>query len=193
MPQSYTATINCGGGRQPYKGGPFRVRAPAVPGRTRLCVIVNTAPPPLVIVDKRAKKATVEGGEVVEFVITVRNSGRAPATNLTVCDRLPDGLQFLRAKGVRFQEGDACWTIRRLGPGQVRVIVVRTEAVSVPRRVEVVNVVVVTDPDGSVACAARGALRRARAAIGQRPARSATCPARVAVLPAAVLGGGVTG
>ena len=193
VPRNYTATINCGGGRRPYKGGPFRTRAPAVAGRTRTCTIVNTAPdPPPVVVGKVAKSATIRDGQVVDFVITVRNAGRTPATNVRVCDRLPNGLMFVRAKGARFVGGDACWTIRQLRPGQTRRFVVSVEAARVTQRERLVNIVIVTDPGGSVRCATRRA--RVPAAIGQRRgAQTARCAAPIAVLPALVRGGGVTG
>ncbi|HEY6416902.1 MAG TPA: putative Ig domain-containing protein, partial [Acidimicrobiales bacterium] len=190
VPPRYTATINCGGGRQPYTGGPFSVESPAVAGRTRLCTIVNTAPEPMVIVDKRPNKRTVRAGENVDFVITVRNAGRTPARNVRVCDRFPSGLLFVRAQGVRFQRGDACWTIRQLAPGRTWRVTVSMEAVRVSQRVALQNVVIVTDPNGRAVCASP----RAPAAAGQRRgARIAICPAGVAVLPAAARGGGVTG
>ena len=194
VPRTHTATINCGGGKRPYKGGPFPVRTPAVAGRTRLCTIVNTAvePPPLVVVDKRAERRTVREGQVVDFVITVRNIGRTAATNVGVCDRLPEALLFVRAQGSRMVQGDACWVIRRLAPGQSRRIVVTVEAVRVSRRTEVDNVVVVTDPDGALVCASRRAAAQAAMRQG-RVSRSVRCPAGIAVLPAVAQAGGVTG
>lgn len=42
VPAGFTATIDCGGGPQPYAGGPFAVTAPATDGATLTCTIVNT-------------------------------------------------------------------------------------------------------------------------------------------------------
>jgi uncharacterized repeat protein (TIGR01451 family) len=42
VPNGYTATIDCGGGPQPYPGGPFGVTAPAQDGATLTCTITNT-------------------------------------------------------------------------------------------------------------------------------------------------------
>jgi uncharacterized repeat protein (TIGR01451 family) len=41
VPAGYSATINCGGGPQPYSGGPFNVTSPSVGGATLSCVITN--------------------------------------------------------------------------------------------------------------------------------------------------------
>jgi uncharacterized repeat protein (TIGR01451 family) len=41
VPAGYTATIDCGGGAQPYNGGAFPVTSPAVDGATLTCTITN--------------------------------------------------------------------------------------------------------------------------------------------------------
>ena len=41
VPAGYSATIDCGGGPQPYGGGPFPVTSPAVDGEVITCTITN--------------------------------------------------------------------------------------------------------------------------------------------------------
>jgi uncharacterized repeat protein (TIGR01451 family)/fimbrial isopeptide formation D2 family protein len=122
-------------------------------------------------VAKRAARAAVRGGEDVPFRITVRTGARA-VSGARVCDRLPSGLVFVRARGARFRDGQACWTFEYLAPRSRRTmrVVARAERGFSVRRVR--NV----------------ALARARNAAR----RSAAAPVRVD--PAfGGSGGGVTG
>ncbi len=117
-------------------------------------------------------------------MIAVRNRGGA-ASDVRVCDRLPDGLVFVRARGASFVRGDACWTIASLPAGGVRIFTVRVRPSSVVRRVVVTNVVVV---EGGGSCAARtlqsGSQARAGCVAADR--------ARVVVLPARAPGRAVS-
>ncbi len=72
-------------------------------------------------ISKRASRGAVRGGDPVRFAIKVRVGTRAVA-NASVCDKLPDGLVFVRAKGARFRAGRACWSFRYLAPGARRTI-----------------------------------------------------------------------
>jgi uncharacterized repeat protein (TIGR01451 family) len=120
---------------------------------------------------KRAGRRSVRGGESVPFTITVRTRGRA-ISNARICDRLPDGLVFVRAARASFRNGRACWTVRYLAPNSKRAmrVMVRAERGFRSRRVR--NVAVAS---------ARNAAKRAAAA-------------RVRIRPAfGGLGGGVTG
>ncbi|HEX2071414.1 MAG TPA: isopeptide-forming domain-containing fimbrial protein [Thermoleophilaceae bacterium] len=130
-----------------------------------------TAPRAAWALRKRASRGAVRGGEIVRFAIRVR-VGRRAIANARVCDRLPSGLVFVRARGARFRSGQACWTIRYLPAGARRTlrVVTRAERGFVVRRVR--NVAVGR---------ARNAVRR-------------TAGARVRVDPAfGGSGGGVTG
>jgi uncharacterized repeat protein (TIGR01451 family) len=130
-----------------------------------------TAPRASWTLSKRASRRAVQGGETVRFKMTVRVGSRAVAA-ARICDRLPDGLVFVRAPGARFQDGRACWTERFLGVGARRTftIVARAERGFQVRRIR--NVATAT---------ARNAARR-------------QAGARVRVDPAfGGLGGGVTG
>jgi uncharacterized repeat protein (TIGR01451 family) len=143
-------------------------------------------PSPILVVDKVASRRMLPFGQTVDFVITVRNRGRGDATNVTVCDRLPDGLVFMRARGARLVGGDACWRMARLRAGRKEAFTVRTAATRTERRLVIVNVVTVA---GASSCQPRIKLAASRA--------GEVCAARAAVvvMPARHngRGGGVTG
>src|SRR5262249_60978642 len=90
-----------------------------------------TPRPPHLVVAKSAGRQTLRAGETVAFTITVTNRGPGTATNLKVCDALPDGLVFVDAGGARFVGGDACWRIPTLGPRETRHKTVEGKATSV--------------------------------------------------------------
>jgi uncharacterized repeat protein (TIGR01451 family) len=120
---------------------------------------------------KRALRRTVRGGETVPFAITVRTGDRA-VSNARICDRLPDGLVFVRAARASFHKGQACWKVRYLAPNSSRTLKILTRAERGFRIRRVRNVAVAQ---------ARNAAKRAAAA-------------RVGIMPAfGGLGGGVTG
>jgi uncharacterized repeat protein (TIGR01451 family) len=120
---------------------------------------------------KRAMRRTVRGGETVPFAITVRTGDRA-VSNARICDRLPDGLVFIRAVRATFHKGQACWKVRYLAPNSSRTLKIMTRAERSFRIRRVRNVAVAR---------ARNAAKRAAAA-------------RVGIMPAfGGLGGGVTG
>jgi uncharacterized repeat protein (TIGR01451 family) len=190
----YTATIDCGSGPRAYSGGPFAVTSPAQAGATLTCTIVNTAakpapkpkPKPVLVITKVGSRVVVRSDQTVDFVVKIRNRGRGPATNVTVCDRLPDGLVFVRAPGARFVNGDACWKVARLSAGASKRYAVRVRPVRTATRKAFVNV---ATESSAAACLPRAKRAAARS--------TAVCSARarVVVLPsgAGVLGTGVTG
>lgn len=57
---------------------------------------------------KTASRKVVPGGGKVSFAIKLRNGAQA-LTDVTVCDRLPKGLVFVKAAGASFVDGNACW------------------------------------------------------------------------------------
>jgi len=77
---------------------------------------------------KRALRKSVVAGESVTFRLTVRAAGAA-VKNVKVCDLLPSGLVFDRARGAKFSDGRACWTVKALKPGRATTytVVARTE------------------------------------------------------------------
>jgi uncharacterized repeat protein (TIGR01451 family) len=129
------------------------------------------APQATLTLDKRADRRRVDGGELVRYRIVARVGSRAVAS-LRICDVLPDGLVFVRARGATFRNGQACWTREYAGPrSTIRLsFVARAERGFQPRRVT--NV--------AVARASNLAARRARAPVMILPAFGGA-------------GGGVTG
>jgi uncharacterized repeat protein (TIGR01451 family) len=66
-----------------------------------------------------ASHAVVPAGATVRFTLAVRVGADAAARALTVCDRLPASMTFVRAPGATFRKGDACWTRAAARPGAV--------------------------------------------------------------------------
>jgi uncharacterized repeat protein (TIGR01451 family) len=143
------------------------------------------APLPALVVSKVASTRMLRVGQTVDYVITVRNRGRGEATNINVCDRLPDGLVFVRARGALFASGNACWRIVRLRAHRHRVFAVRLAPSKTERRVVIVNTVTVI---GASLCTPR-------AVLGSTAHSTCMARAAVIVLPARhkARGGGVTG
>jgi uncharacterized repeat protein (TIGR01451 family) len=109
----------------------------------------------VLVVTKAAAERVVRSGRPVAFLIAVRNRGRGPAANVTVCDRPPDGLVFVRAPGARFVNGNACWRIERLAPNARRRFAVRASPVRTDLRRVIVNVATVSS---DTSCGRRTAL-----------------------------------
>ena len=123
-----------------------------------------------ITVTKTAAKRRVAGGGIVRYTIKVR-ARNAAASNVRVCDRLPDGMVFDRARGARFSAGRACWTIQLLRKGAAKRFKLTARA-EVDARGRLVNRAVAT---------AQGAhSARDRATVRARPSQGTR-------------GGGVTG
>jgi uncharacterized repeat protein (TIGR01451 family)/fimbrial isopeptide formation D2 family protein len=164
----------------PIAAGPLRNAASVtagngadlVPADNGAVADVNvTAPKARWTLAKSVSRRSVRGGDTVRFAITVRTRDRAVA-GAKVCDPLPAGLVFVRARGATFRDGRACWKLGYLAPNskhRLRVVARAERGFSV-RNVR--NVAVAT---------ARNAARR-------------TDGARVRVAPAfGGANGGVTG
>ena len=84
---------------------------------------------------KASSRGRVQPGGLVRFTLTARSRARATLTGVRVCDRLPAGLTFVAAKGARYRNGRACWTLR-LRAGQTRrlTVVARTARLNRTRR-----------------------------------------------------------
>jgi uncharacterized repeat protein (TIGR01451 family) len=176
VPTGYTATIDCGQGTQPYSA-PITVDAPATAGATLVCRIVNTKNPTLVL-RKVSSKHVVQGGDTIQFTITLRARGTGRATNVRVCDTLPPGLVFVRAPGATFSGGRACWRIASISAGQSRSYHVTVRANSVRRPTVRTNVATVVAPGTD--CTARRARRAA--SRSQATAARSRCRATAKVL-----------
>ena len=76
---------------------------------------------------KRADRSAVPGGRGVAFSLSLRVGPRAVADAI-VCDRLPDGLAFVRVPGAQFRDGRACWSFDYLAPHARRTLRVTARA-----------------------------------------------------------------
>jgi len=133
-------------GPQPPESSP---PTPREPGRRRL--------QPRLELRKTALRARVRSGQVVPFRLRVRNTGRATARRVRVCDRLPSGLVLDSARGAALENGHACFSVRRLRPQRSRTFVVRARTERTERDRTICNV---------AARSAQGvATRRARACV----------------------------
>lgn len=121
---------------------------------------------------KRASRSVVRGGDKVTFTIRATMPKGVAGANVRVCDRLPDGLTYVRAKGAAFRRGQACWTVAYMAPGSTRTFRIVARAERGTRTRSVRNRAVVTGAN---------VVRR-------------TASARVRITPAALRAdGGVTG
>ncbi len=134
VPAGFVAFINCGTGPlsiKRYTGGPFTVTSPATPGGVLTCTVANTRrpPPARLVVTKTARPKVIRTGQRVRFFIKVTNKGPGTARGVRVCDKLPPGLELVRAPGAKEVNGQLCWTIGKLGPGKSRRFLVVAKAV----------------------------------------------------------------
>ena len=53
----------------------------------------------------------------MSFTIKWKNTGKATAKNVVICDDLPNQLTFVSAKGSTFKNGKACWTRKSVAKG----------------------------------------------------------------------------
>jgi uncharacterized repeat protein (TIGR01451 family) len=59
---------------------------------------------------KRASRPVVKAGGTVLFTITWKNTGKAAAKHVVICDDLPNHLTFVSAAGASHRNGKVCWT-----------------------------------------------------------------------------------
>jgi uncharacterized repeat protein (TIGR01451 family) len=69
-------------------------------------------------ISKTASVPVVKPGNSVRFSIRWKNTGKATAKNVVVCDTLPSGMTFASAPGAAFKSGKACWTRKAVGVGK---------------------------------------------------------------------------
>jgi uncharacterized repeat protein (TIGR01451 family) len=66
---------------------------------------------------KRASSPAVKAGSTVGFTIRWKNTGKAAAKHVTICDHLPNHMTFISTEGASFKSGKACWTRRSVARG----------------------------------------------------------------------------
>jgi uncharacterized repeat protein (TIGR01451 family) len=86
---------------------------------------------------KRASKRSVKGGGTVVFTMKATMGRGAAGEDVRVCDRLPRGLVFVRAKGATIRGARACWNVGFLQAGASRTvrITARAERSDTARRI----------------------------------------------------------
>lgn len=103
-----TATANVSNGVDPYNHdedtAEVEVRIPTVFGEEFA---------PILTIDKEINFSFVNPGQVVTYTVTIRNRGNLAAANVTLVDRLPDGLTF-----VDNNSQVNSWNIGDLAPSQ---------------------------------------------------------------------------
>jgi uncharacterized repeat protein (TIGR01451 family) len=183
QPERGVPAINSLEFRVQGNGGPGGVEFPALLGNGYLYdnVSVTTADGPgpgagcNLEVDKEADARTVSAGGLAGYRITVRNRGRAIASNVRVCDRIPRGMTFVSAnRRLRRFGGQRCLVIPRLRPGQAVSFHIVLQVDADAPQGTVTNVAEVTpsppaapiaDPDVPAAIVKAKATARARAAV----------------------------
>jgi hypothetical protein len=117
----------------------------------------------VVDVDVDTGERRLDPGEPTSVVTEISTNGR-PASDISVCVRLPEALTIAKRGGARLRNGQACWQVDRIRANRTRRFRLRVRAlgVSEARRVTVTAVV-------------RGSgirTRRARATIIVLPAQA---------------------
>jgi uncharacterized repeat protein (TIGR01451 family) len=127
---------------------------------------------PRLTLTKRWLVSQVRAGEAARALITVRNSGRAAAENVEVCDTGARQLSFVAAPGAFYKHGWACWRVGRLTPDARRTFTVIMRIDRTARGKKVVNVATATASNLRM-------VEPARAAIRIKPARGRGRPGGV--------------
>lgn len=105
------------------------------------------SPAPRLQLRKTATPRSVVAGHDVRFRITVRDPGTVAIGHVTVCDRLPAELLFVRATPhAKLAAGGECWTIGRLAAHATKRFVLIANAASSAHGGRVVNHATVRAP-----------------------------------------------
>ncbi len=89
---------------------------------------------------KSVRRTRLTVGDAARFEIVARTRGKLAAVDLRVCDRLPEGLSVLRARGATVSGDRACWRLKQLAPGKRRSYALTARAEPVPDDDAVTNV-----------------------------------------------------
>ena len=89
---------------------------------------------PKLRVTATAEHDTVRPGGEVRVTLLVRNVGPGVATAVRVCVPPPADAAFVSAPGATFRQGNACWTVARLGSGSSErfMVVLRVDTTARP-------------------------------------------------------------
>jgi uncharacterized repeat protein (TIGR01451 family) len=127
---------------------------------------------PKLFLNKRWLAPDVRAGETARVQITIRNSGRATAENVQVCDDGGKQLSFVAAPDAYYRNGSACWRVVELAPGKSRTFIAVVRVDRTAKGKSIVNVATATASNS-------GAVAPARASIRLKPARGKGRPGGV--------------
>jgi uncharacterized repeat protein (TIGR01451 family) len=130
--------------------------------------IVGTPTHTTIKLSKHASSPTVKAGGTVAFTITWTNTGPVAAKHVLICDRLPDELTFVSAKGASYKNGKACWSKQSVRKGATLTFRVVARADATVGNKKLVNVATATASNAKPATA-KAPVRAVRKA-GTRPA-----------------------
>jgi uncharacterized repeat protein (TIGR01451 family) len=149
-----------------------RTPVPPTPPVTPVApAVVKTSTPPshtTISLHKRAASSTVKAGGTVAFTITWKNTGKAAAKHVVICDDLPTQMTFVTAKGSTFKNGKACWTRTSVAKGATLTFRVVARVNASVGNAKLVNVATATASNAKPATAKAPvrALRNARTRAG---------------------------
>jgi uncharacterized repeat protein (TIGR01451 family) len=131
-------------------------------------VIPAGLPRTTVTLAKHASSPTVKAGGNVLFTIKWKNTGKATAKHVVICDDLPNQLTFVTAKGATFKNGKACWTRKSVAKGATLTfrVVARVDASAGNEKLVNVATATASNAKPATAKAPVRALRNARTRAG---------------------------
>ncbi len=100
-----------------------------------------------ITINKVASKKTVNAGEEFTYTITVRNSGSAAASSLTIKDTLDSNLTLVDGAGASINGNTLTWTIASLSPNAEKAYTIKVKVKpDVPDNTTITNIVTAKEP-----------------------------------------------
>lgn len=92
------------------------------------CAVTAVAPAAALEISKTVAQATAQAGAILDYTITVANTGPGTATQIPVVDDLPDGARFIAAStGGAAVKDRVGWVIPELGSGATATLTLRVQ------------------------------------------------------------------
>ena len=130
--------------------------------------IVGASTAAKLTISKRTPTRRANPGQHVTFVLRVANTGTAPATGVSVCDRLPSRMTFVSVpSGGRLVNGALCFRVKSLAPGAARSYTVTVVIAPVPMSRSLTNTATATAGNVVGTATATARVRVSGAVIGR--------------------------